>query len=113
LHFFRPLELLQTRVQTVLCEQLIVRATLDDAACSSTRMTFTFLIVAIRCQITDVVLPEMRRSPCQVRHRRAKREEESAIDKSLARSGAKRGKAPRQRWLPGIAGNMVCVTYRI
>jgi hypothetical protein len=32
LHFFRPLELLQTRVQTVLCEQLIVRAALDDAA---------------------------------------------------------------------------------
>jgi hypothetical protein len=32
LPFFRPPKLLQTRVQTVPCEQLIVRAALDDAA---------------------------------------------------------------------------------
>ena len=29
--FFRPLELRETRVQTVLWEQLLVRAALDDA----------------------------------------------------------------------------------
>jgi hypothetical protein len=63
---------------------------------SSTRMTLAFLIVAIRCEITNVVLPERRRSQCQVRHRRAKRKVPSIVFGAFR--GAKKGKAPRQRW---------------
>jgi hypothetical protein len=109
LHFFRPLELLQTRVQTVLCEQLIVRAALDDAALvEHEEMTLAFLIVAIRCEITNVVLPERRRSQCQVRHGRAKRKVPSIVFGTF--SGQKRA---RSRGNAGIPGNVVCVTYRI